>query len=91
MRSGHTAKPAGTSQQEQGDPGVPSSGARKPGSPHPTGYPPNSDILSLADLEVVSEAIQHMALALTNHSHVWSSEERMAYERAMVILDGLYP
>ena len=36
--------------------------------------------------EIVIEALDKLALALTDHEHQWTNEERKLYERAISIL-----
>jgi len=37
-------------------------------------------------LEAIIEALNKLALALTDHKHQWTAEERRLYERAIAIL-----
>jgi len=36
--------------------------------------------------QIIIDALDKLALALTDHKHQWTSEERRLYERAMAIL-----
>ena len=40
------------------------------------------------DTIIVKQAIDTLALALTNHSHVWTVMERTLYENAIAICDA---
>ena len=37
-------------------------------------------------IQLIIEALNMLALALTDHKHQWTAEERRLYERAMAIL-----
>ena len=40
----------------------------------------------MEDKKIVIKALNELALALTDHSHQWTNEERKLYERAIYIL-----
>jgi hypothetical protein len=44
--------------------------------------------ISLTDknTQIIIRALDKLALALTDHEHQWTDEERRLYERAMAIL-----
>lgn len=41
--------------------------------------------------ETCRDALNRLGVALAEHRHTWTNEERMAYEHAMAILDMHWP
>ena len=39
-------------------------------------------------MNVITAALDALALALTNHDHEWTDDERQLYEAAVSIFDG---